>query len=69
MKLSNVLEVLSFKGKSALERPQMLAINSVFVFIHLSKPVKKRGLSAMSVLNDIITSVVEKKPYPNVSYL
>jgi len=49
MKLSDVLEVLSFKGKSALERPQMLAINSVFVFIHLSKPEKTWFISNIGV--------------------
>ena len=32
----------------------------------LIETCKKRGLSAMSVLSAIITSVVEKKPYPNV---
>ncbi|WP_332406005.1 IS66 family transposase, partial [Vibrio metschnikovii] len=32
----------------------------------LIETCKKRGLSAMSVLSEIITSVVEKKPYPNV---
>lgn len=32
----------------------------------LIETCKKRRLSAMSVLADIITSVVEKKPYPNV---
>ncbi|MGX9997957.1 IS66 family transposase [Vibrio diabolicus] len=32
----------------------------------LIETCKKRGPSAMSVLSEIITSVVEKKSYPNV---
>ncbi|WP_186171913.1 hypothetical protein [Vibrio chagasii] len=32
----------------------------------LIETYKKCGLSTMSVFREIITSVVEKKPYPNV---
>jgi len=60
MKLSDVLKVMLFKGKSASERPRMQAINSVAVSIHLSKPEKAGSTSNVSVEGEHHVSRLEE---------